>query len=89
MKRSSGTPVKGKEPTGESLSKDLRDLTVSRTAKNDQKELMQIPISRKGYSASGREIEVLVNTFPILKFPTRPIYQYEVLALLSLPQRLV
>lgn len=78
MNRSSGIPEKGNDPI-EPLSKDLRNLAVSRTTQDDQKELVQIPINRKGYSASGKEIEVLVNTFPILKFPTRPIYQYEVI----------
>jgi hypothetical protein len=33
---------------------------------------------RKGYNTSGREIEVMMNAYPITAFPTRAVYQYEV-----------
>ncbi|KAJ5594792.1 uncharacterized protein N7459_001000 [Penicillium hispanicum] len=36
------------------------------------------PIERSAYSTSGKSIDVVMNAFPILKFPTRPVYQYEV-----------
>lgn len=36
------------------------------------------PMQRKAYSTSGKETEVLTNAWPITKFPTKPVYQYEV-----------
>ncbi|KAJ5104118.1 hypothetical protein N7532_004647 [Penicillium argentinense] len=38
---------------------------------------------RKAYNKSGREVEVVMNALPIIKFPTKPIFQYEVNALLG------
>lgn len=35
-------------------------------------------IERTAYSTSGKSIDVVMNAFPILKFPTKPVYQYEV-----------
>ncbi|KAJ5287992.1 hypothetical protein N7478_003678 [Penicillium angulare] len=37
-----------------------------------------IPMERVGYNKSGKEIEVVMNTFPVLSIPTKPVYQYEV-----------
>ncbi|KAJ5634197.1 hypothetical protein N7528_002039 [Penicillium herquei] len=39
------------------------------------------PIERPGYNTSGKEIEVAMNTWPITSFPTKPVYQYEVVVL--------
>ncbi|KAJ5135600.1 uncharacterized protein N7515_004878 [Penicillium bovifimosum] len=33
---------------------------------------------RKGYNTAGREIEVMMNAYPITTFPRRAVYQYEV-----------
>ncbi|KAJ5721781.1 uncharacterized protein N7483_009715 [Penicillium malachiteum] len=39
------------------------------------------PMERPGYNTSGKEIEVAMNTWPITSFPTKPVYQYEVVVL--------
>lgn len=35
-------------------------------------------VARPGFNTTGKEIEVLVNAFPIVKFPSRTVYQYDV-----------
>jgi eukaryotic translation initiation factor 2C len=35
-------------------------------------------VPRPGFNQTGKEIEVLTNSFPIEKFPSRPVYQYDV-----------
>lgn len=35
-------------------------------------------LKRPGFNSTGKEIDLLVNAYPITKFPTRPVYQYEV-----------
>ncbi|KAJ5155636.1 hypothetical protein N7492_008439 [Penicillium capsulatum] len=67
----------GDKKTSESLAGDMQNLAVARQTKGG-KEPTQIPITRQGYSTSGKEIEVMMNTFRVMEFPTRPIYQYEV-----------
>lgn len=39
------------------------------------------PVARPGFNQSGKEIDLLVNAFPIVKFPNRTIYQYDVSSL--------
>ncbi|KAJ5093056.1 hypothetical protein N7456_008917 [Penicillium angulare] len=41
-----------------------------------RKEILQM--ERKGYNKTGREIELVMNTFPVTSIPTKPVYQYEV-----------
>ncbi|KAJ5760986.1 hypothetical protein N7520_008142 [Penicillium odoratum] len=36
------------------------------------------PINRVGYNKSGKEVVVLMNTYPITRYPTETVYQYEV-----------
>lgn len=33
---------------------------------------------RPGYNATGKEITVAVNSYPITQFPTKSVYQYDV-----------
>ncbi|KAK2773705.1 hypothetical protein FQN52_004512 [Onygenales sp. PD_12] len=33
---------------------------------------------RPGFNSTGKEIEVAVNVYPILQFPTKPVFQYDV-----------
>jgi eukaryotic translation initiation factor 2C len=42
------------------------------------KESQEQPIDRKGFNETGRELEVMVNAFPITKLPDMAVYQYEV-----------
>ncbi|KAJ5601659.1 hypothetical protein N7510_011193 [Penicillium lagena] len=35
-------------------------------------------LRRPGYNTTGKEVDILVNAYPILKWPTKPVYQYEV-----------
>ncbi|KAJ5924679.1 hypothetical protein N7466_008866 [Penicillium verhagenii] len=48
-------------------------------ANKDRDMLLETrPIARVGYNKSGKEIDVTMNTYPIEKYPTRNVYQYEV-----------
>ncbi|KAJ5386331.1 hypothetical protein N7509_008872 [Penicillium cosmopolitanum] len=38
---------------------------------------------RQPLNKSGKEVEVVMNAYPIIKFPTKPIFQYEVNAMLG------
>ncbi|PYH41337.1 putative eukaryotic translation initiation factor eIF-2C4 [Aspergillus saccharolyticus JOP 1030-1] len=56
----------------------LRHLRI-RTA--DEIEKYKIPsetVPRPGFNTTGKEIEVSLNAYPITKFPSRRIYQYDV-----------
>lgn len=47
----------------------------------DEYEKYGVPVDtvpRPGFNQTGKEIEVMVNAFPITKFPSRPVYQYDV-----------
>lgn len=35
-------------------------------------------VARPNHNQTGKEIEVLMNAYPITKFPTRNVYQYDV-----------
>ncbi|PLN80024.1 eukaryotic translation initiation factor 2c [Aspergillus taichungensis] len=35
-------------------------------------------VPRPGFNTTGKEIEVLMNAFPIVKFPNKTVYQYDV-----------
>lgn len=35
-------------------------------------------VARPGFNTTGKEIELQVNAFPIVKFPNKTIYQYDV-----------
>lgn len=40
---------------------------------------METQIQRRvGYNTSGKEIEVMMNAYPITSFPDKAVYQYEV-----------
>lgn len=52
----------------------------------DELEKYGVPtevVPRPGFNQTGKEIEVLINAFPITKFPSRPIYQYDVSIILA------
>ena len=49
----------------------------------DANQLMKydIPVhtvARPGFNNTGKEVELQVNAFPINKFPSRTVYQYDV-----------
>lgn len=35
-------------------------------------------VPRPSFNQTGKEVEVMMNAFPISKFPSRPVYQYDV-----------
>ena len=51
----------------------------------DQHAKYSVPVDtvpRPGFNTTGKEIEVKVNTFPIVKFPSKTVYQYDVSTIL-------
>lgn len=44
-------------------------------------EQYNVPVEfarRPGFNATGKEINVAVNAYPIVQFPTKTVYQYDV-----------
>lgn len=37
-------------------------------------------VPRPGFNPTGKEIELMLNAFPIIKFPNKAVYQYDVSA---------
>lgn len=46
---------------------------------DDLKNAVPLDIcQRPGFNTTGKEIEVLLNAYPISKFPSKTVYQYDV-----------
>ena len=56
----------------------LRHLRLREANEYDKYGVPTDVVARPGFNQTGKEIEVLLNAFPITKFPSRPIYQYDV-----------
>lgn len=67
------------------LAGGLRHLRIRHTDEYEKYAVPSDTVPRPGFNQTGKEIEVLTNSFPIAKFPARPIYQYDVS--ISLPPR--
>lgn len=69
------TPIPG------DLSKTIENLRQLFLSNPDDETKYAVPIEpvpRPGYNTTGKEVELLVNCFPISHFPNKVIYQYEV-----------
>ena len=50
----------------------------------DEQEKYSVPVEtvpRPGFNTTGKEIEVSMNAYPIVKFPNKNVYQYDVSSL--------
>lgn len=62
----------------DSLPDGLRHLQFRTT---DEYEKYRVPVDtvpRPGFNTTGKEIELSVNAYPILKFPNKTVHQYDV-----------
>lgn len=62
----------------DSLPNGLRHLQLRTT---DEYEKYRVPVDtvpRPGFNTTGKEIELSLNAYPILKFPNKTVHQYDV-----------
>ncbi|KAL2014266.1 hypothetical protein VTN00DRAFT_1791 [Thermoascus crustaceus] len=57
---------------------NFRNMLLTDRANPKENEVPVETVPRPGYNTTGKEVELLVNCFPIMNFPTKVIYQYEV-----------
>lgn len=57
---------------------NFRNMLLTDRANPKENEVPVETVPRPGYNTTGKEVELLVNCFPITNFPTKAIYQYEV-----------
>ncbi|KAJ6166610.1 hypothetical protein N7470_002057 [Penicillium chermesinum] len=66
------------EPAGITLAKKVTINPREYWIKRHDPGVKVRPMDRVSYSTSGKETVVLTNAWPILAFPKKPVYQYEV-----------
>lgn len=60
------------------LKNGLRHLRVRTADELAKYDVSTDHVARPGFNTTGKEIEVALNAYPISKFPSRTIYQYDV-----------
>jgi len=71
------TPLPSFTPIMRTREKNIRDGDPTNLVYKGEFGMLPA-LRRPGYNTTGKEIEILVNAYPILKWPTKPVYQYEV-----------
>lgn len=65
----------------EAINKLTGGLRHLRFRSADEERKYSVPVEtvpRPGFNTTGKEVELQVNAYPITKFPSRTVYQYDV-----------